>query len=335
MVDSSGPISNLADLAKVAGVSVSTVSRALAGNVIISAETRERITELARAHGFRPNQLARNLRLKRTHAIGVVLPLGHEVGQHLSDPFFLTMLGHLADAVTERGYDLLLSRVIPADDDWLDQQVDSGRTDGLIVIGQSDQAAVLDRVAARYRPLVVWGASLAGQVHCSVGTDNRLGGAMAARRLIETGRRRLAFLGSPEAPEIGQRHAGFAQACAAAGITVETVPVHLTADLAYPAIAERLAQGAPPDGIFTASDVVAMAALRALGEAGLRVPDDVAVIGFDDVPLAAHTGPPLTTIRQDTARGAGLLVDLLLRRLGGEAAESLVLPPELVVRGSA
>lgn len=102
------------ELAELAGVSVSTVSRALAGKTIINAKTRERVVELARAHGFKPNQAAQNLRLRRAQAIGVVIPMGHEIDQHPSDPFFMTMLGHLADALTERNFDLLLSRVIPS-----------------------------------------------------------------------------------------------------------------------------------------------------------------------------------------------------------------------------
>ncbi len=107
------PVTSLAELAALAGVSVTTVSRSLSGNATIAAATRERIVALARDHGFQVNQAARNLRLKRTGAIGVVLPLGHEAEQHLSDPFFMTLLGPLADAVAMRGYDLLLSRVIP------------------------------------------------------------------------------------------------------------------------------------------------------------------------------------------------------------------------------
>lgn len=329
-------INSLAELAALAGVSPSTVSRALAGNGLISAATRARVVELAREHGFQPNQLARNLRLGRTQAIGVVLPLGHETGQHLSDPFFITLLGCLADALTERGYDLLLSRVIPKDDAWLDRLVDSGRVDGVIVVGQSDQIAVLDRVAARYAPLMVWGGHLPHHVHRSVGSDNRLGGEMATRHLLEIGRRKLAFFGNPDAPEIEQRRQGFFEACRAAGLadTVETLPVHLTPDAAYQMIAERLDQGPPPDGIVAASDVIAMSALRALAERGLRVPHDVAVIGYDDVMLAAHTSPPLTTIRQDLAQGANLLVDLLLRALAGDPTESAVLAPTLIIRGS-
>ncbi len=330
------PVGSLADLAKLAGVSPSTVSRALAGNTLISAATRERLVRLAREHGFQPNPMARGLRLGRTKAIAVVLPLGHETGQPLSDPFFITLLGHLADALTDRGYDLLLSRVIPANDGWLDALADSGRVDGVVVVGQSDQTAVLDRVAARYPPLVVWGARLSGQRHVTVGSDNRLGGEIATRRLIEGGRRRLAFFGNPDAPEIAQRREGFLAACRAAGLEgdSETVIAPLTADRAYRMIETRLAAGPVPDGVVAASDVIAMSALRALAERGLTVPGDVAVIGFDDVMLAAHTTPPLTTIRQDLARGATLLVELLMRAIAGEAIDSAVMQPTLVVRGS-
>ncbi len=327
---------NLADVAKAAGVSVSTVSRALAGNQVINTQTRERIVALARAHGFQPNQMARNLRLRRAQAIGLVLPLGHETGQHLSDPFFNTMLGHLADAVTARSYDLLLSRVIPVDDGWLDRLVDSGRIDGVLIVGQSDQTAVLDRVAARYGPLVVWGAHSPDHVHITVGTDNRLGGAMAAQHLIDTGRTRLAFYGNPEAPEIAQRREGFVAACAKAGIagSMTFLPVHLTIDETYNTIADHLSRNPAPDGIVAASDIIAMGAIRALTERRLRVPEDVAVIGYDDVMLAAHTTPALTTIRQQITRGAALLVELLFQRLAGKEASSVVLAPELVVRGS-
>lgn len=327
---------SLAKLAKAAGVSTSTVSRALAGSPLISAATRERIVQLAEEHSYRPNQLARSLRLRRTNAVGVVVPLGHEVGQHVSDPFFMTLLGHLADALTERGYDLLLSRVIPTSPAWLDRITESGRVDGVIVIGQSDQADVLDGTADRFGPLVVWGARLEGRRHVTVGTDNRLGGALATRHLLDTGRRRLAFFGNPLAPEIALRQQGFFEACAERGLggVAETVPVPLTPDRAYDMVVDHLARTPPPDGIVAESDVVAMSAIRALTERGLRVPEDVGIVGFDDVPLAAHTTPPLTTVRQDLRLGAARLVELLLRKLAGEAVEPVVLVPELVVRGS-
>ena len=330
-------VRNITDLAKLAGVSAGTVSRALADSPLIARKTRERIQSLAREHDFRPNIMARNLRAKRAGAIGVLIPLGHETAQHISDPFFMALLGQLADVLTERGHDLLLSRVIPANPDWLANVVTSGRVDGVILIGQSDQSAVIDKVAGRYLPLVAWGANLAGQAHCSVGTDNRKGGELATRHLIERGARRFAFFGDPIAPEIAERLAGVRSALDAAGLgdVLTMVPAHLTAETAHPAISAWLSEvDDVPDGIIAASDVIALSALRALAEHGYSVPGDVRVIGYDDLPLANQTMPPLTTIRQDLVVGAAHLVDLLFRRIGGEAAASVVIEPQLVVRGS-
>lgn len=326
----------LADLAKIAGVSVATVSRSLAGSGLISEATRERVVALAREHGFQVNQSARNLRLKRTGAIGVVLPLGHEADQHLSDPFFMSLLGPLADAVADRGYDLLLSRVIPKDDRWLDRIVDAGRVDGTVVIGQSDQIEAIDRVAQRYRPMIVWGAASPDLAQITVGSDNVAGGRLAAEHLLAQGRTRLAFFGNPEVPEFAARLLGFQEALAASGKREGTVlPVHLTSDSSYSAINEFLGQNPSPDGVVAASDVIAMSALRALADRGRRVPQDVGVVGYDDVLIATHTTPPLTTIRQDVVRGAKLIIDLLFDRIEGIDVASVSMPPELVLRGSA
>lgn len=328
-------IRNIAELALIAGVSAGTVSRALSGAGLISAKTRERIQALAREHDFRPSIMARNLRIQRTGAIGVVIPLGHETGQHISDPFFMTMLGLLADALTERGYDLMLSRVVPTEAGWLDRIVDTGRVDGVIVIGQSDQSAALDAVAARYRPLVVWGGHVDGQVYCSVGSDNRRGGELATAHLVERGCRRIAFFGDPRAIEIAQRLDGCRAAMAAAGLgeQLTILPAHLVAETAHPAISAFLSKpGGRPDGIVAASDVVAMSALGVLAEHRIAVPAEVRVVGFDDLPVAQCTVPRLSTVRQDLTRGAGLMIDALLARLAGEDAPSVVMQPELVVR---
>lgn len=327
---------NLSDLAALAGVSTSTVSRALASHPSVNAATRARIQALAREHDVRPNQLARNLRLRNTGAIGLALPLGHARTQHLTDPFFLTLLGFLADLLVERGYDILLSRVIPDNDDWLDRLIDGGRIDGLLLVGQSDQSAVIERAARRYRPLVVWGAHRDDQRQVTIGSDNIAGGALAARHLITQGRRRLLFMGDPAPPEFADRLAGFRAAAQRQGIAVEALATAMAPDSAHAALRARLEDGTPPDGIFAASDIVAMAALRALTEAGVDVPGTTAVIGYDDVTLAAHTSPPLTTIRQDLERGARLMVDTLIARIAGdEGGGSTLIAPELIKRQSA
>jgi len=325
----------LADLAVLAGVSTATVSRALAGHSSVNAQTRDRIRALALEHDVRPNQLARNLRLKSTGAIGLVLPLGHARTQHLTDPFFLTLLGLLADLLVERGYDILLSRVIPTGDDWLDRLVDSGRIDGLLLVGQSDQVAVIERVAQRYAPLVVWGAGRPNQHHLTIGSDNVAGGRLAAQHLLAQGRTRMLFVGDPAPPEFADRLAGFSDTVAAAGLPCEILSTPMTPEAVHAAMTRRLADGPPPDAVFAASDVAAMSVLRALAEAGIDVPATTAVIGYDDVTLAAHTSPPLTTIRQDLAEGAQLMVDRLMKRIAGDAAESAIVTPRLIPRQSA
>lgn len=329
-------VRNIVELARLAGVSPGTVSRALAGNPLVNIQTREKIEAIARAHDFRPNQMASRLRTKRTGLIGVVIPLGHERRQHLSDPFFMTMLGQLADLITENGYDILLSRVIPESPDWLTRVVESGMLDGVLMIGQSDQFDAIEQTAARYRPLVAWGHQRAGQLHCSVGTDNVAGGRLAAAHLVGRSARRLAFLGDVRTPEIAARHAGFVAEARAAGLDVALLPTHLAADDIEADITHHtgLTDG-QFDGVFAASDMIAMRTLRALADRAIAVPERVAVIGFDDLPLTNHTVPRLTSVRQDIAQGAATMVELLFRRIAGEETASAVMQPTLIVRDSA
>lgn len=331
-------VRNITDLARLAGVSPGTVSRALAGKSLVNAETRARIEGLAREHGFRPNQMASGLRRQKTGVIGVVIPLGHDSRQQISDSFFMTLLGHLADELTREGYDLMLRRVVPEDDaDWLDRFIGSGMIDGVIVIGQSDQFDRIEDVADGYLPMVVWGNHQEGQRHCVVGTDNRLGGRLAAERLIAAGARRLAFLGDNTAMEFAARFAGAADVAARMGLApLLPLATHLSPDRASEEIAHHLAAQADRiDGIFAATDTLAALCLTELRGAGIAVPEAIKLVGFDDLPIARQTVPPLTTVRQDIAAGARGLVDLLLRRLAGDTTESLVLPPELVMRETA
>lgn len=330
-------IKNIAELARIAGVSAGTVSRALADKSLVNKETRERIQALAREHGFRPNQMARRLRTQQTGVIGVVIPLGHERRQHISDPFFMTLFGYLADELTESGHDLMLSRVIPGDDEWLDRIVDSGMLDGALVIGQSNQFEVIERVAQHYRPLVVWGSHREGQAQCTVGVDNAAGGALAARRLLARGAKRLAFFGDTNGPEIAERLSGAQSALAgAADATLRAFPTHLASDEMANQIAGHLAElGGQIDGIVCASDIIAMTTIRLLHERGIAVPEQVAVTGFDDLPLATRMVPQLTTVRQDIAAGAKAMADTLRRRIAGEDAPSTIMQPELILRESA
>jgi DNA-binding LacI/PurR family transcriptional regulator len=249
----------------------------------------------------------------------------------------MTMLGYIADALTERGYELILSRVIPDSDDWLSRIVDSGRSDGVILIGQSDEAETLDKIAARYAPMVAWGGRYPGQRHCSVGSDNFLGGQMAARHLIERGCRSIAFFGDPASVEIAQRLDGCRAALDAAGLADQpmVMPAHLAEQMNAAEIEDFLnTHECPPDGVVAASDVIAMNTLLALARRSINVPDQVKIVGFDDLPIASRTTPALTTIRQDFATGAARLIDCLFKRIAGEETASIVMRPELIVRAS-
>lgn len=331
-------VRTIADLARIAGVSAGTVSRALADKSLVNPDTRRRIQDLAREHGFRPNQMASNLRTQRTGVINIVIPLGHDRRQHVSDPFFMTMIGYLADGLTERGYQLMLSRVIPDDDDgWLERIAYSGMSDGAILIGQSNQFEAIERVAADYRPLVVWGEHREGQRQCSIGTDNFAGGRLAADHLLATGRRNLCFLGDTRPPEIAARHAGAQAAMSDAGLgALSVLQAHFASDEMIADIARHVdGLDAAVDGIIAASDVTALNAIRVLADRGIAVPSRIAVVGYDDLPLAAQSVPSLTTVRQDLVAGAEAMIASLFARIRGDEVDSTVLSPTLVVRGSA
>lgn len=331
-------VRDLKSFAAMAGVSTATASRALSGTGRMSEETRARITELAAQLGYRPNLVARNLRMQRTMTIGVLVPLGHDSAQHLSDPFFSTMTGYLADELAERGYDLLLSRVLPRDARWLDPYVGSGRVDGILIVGHSDQYDVIEQVSRRYHPMVVWGGVVEGQHHCSVGSDNRKGGWMAARHLIDRGCRTIAFAGPTQGHEFGERLAGVRQAAGEAGLAeaLTVLPVRFEPSAAYADIRDWLASAPTlPDGIVAGADVTAMGALRALNEAGIRVPQDVRVMGYDGLPIGEHFAPALSTIDQNLRLGAKLMTDLVMARLGGAETRPQLIEPRLVERESA
>lgn len=340
MSERNKPAATMADIAAAAGVSVSTVSRALSGSPLVASAKVEEIIRIARESGYVVNATARNLRLKRTQTIGVVIPLAHEAGQPLTDPFLSQMIIHLADEITLRGYGMFLQKVLAPGHDWLQHLIASGRADGFIIIGQSTERDTLQVVADNYLPLVVWGGRLAGDRYCTVGTDNRAAMALVTRHVLETGRRRIVFLGNPKMPELGLRYAGYAEAVTEAATKDPTVAqprsvaVHLTANGAYDAVRELIAKGVDFDALVCASDVIAVSALRALTSAGLSVPGDVAVTGYDDIPLAAHANPSLTTVHQDLPLAAGTLVERLFRRMDGHDLPSVTLPAEIVVRES-
>ena len=327
----------MADIAKLAGVSVSTVSRALAGSPLIPQAQREKIEAIARGQGYVVNAAARNLRTRTTQTIGIVLPMGHETGQAMTDPFLLEMIGHLSEEVIHRGYDILLTKISAPKEGWLNALIQSHRFDGMLMIGQSDQHAAIEGASKTYAPVVVWGERLPGQQYTSVGLDNVLGGRLAAEHLLALGRRQIRFLGPVGVPEVDSRYRGYLQAMAegaeAAG-DVAQIDCRFTQASAYQTVLGLIDGGAHFDALFCASDVIASGARDALAERGRSIPDDVALCGFDDVAMARGMSPPLTTVRQDLAEAGRVMVDTLFRKLKGENPPSVFIPARLIVRES-
>jgi DNA-binding LacI/PurR family transcriptional regulator len=202
----------MVDVARLAGVSVATVSRALNSSPLINAATTKRVQELARSLNYSINVSAKNLRIGENKTVAIVIPFDRVTRQAISDPFFLSMLGSLADALTELGYDMLLSRVDADHLDNLAELYDTGRARGIIVIGQWGHHDQLNAMAARGVPLVVWGANLPRQLYCSVGSDNAAGGQKATEHLLAQGYRRIVFLGNVELPEVSLRYQGYIKA---------------------------------------------------------------------------------------------------------------------------
>jgi DNA-binding LacI/PurR family transcriptional regulator len=327
----------MADIAALAGVSIATVSRALQDNKDIAEDVRARVKAIAAEQGYAVNQSARNLRSQSTKTIGIVLPLGHETGQQLTDPFFLEFIGCLAEEVMKRRYDILLSKIPQPEPNWLSLLVQSHRFDGLLVIGQSDQHETIDAVASKYLPMVVWGEKLPGQHYCSVGVDNVAGGQLATEYLLSAGSHNPLFLGPQKVPEVESRYRGFVEGLKAASIKTpqgRAIEAHLTQESAYETVKDLLRNRRKFDGLVCASDVIAAGAIEALQEAGLSVPDDVNVCGYDDVAMARTFTPPLTTIKQDMKLGAQFMVQMLFERLEGNRSSSAVLPANLIVRKS-
>ncbi len=326
------------DIARIANVDKSTVSRALSGNKLVAEGTRAHVRRVAEEHGYIVNTVAAGLRSRKTKVIAVVVPLAHGRRQSMADPFLMELVGHLADDLAAQGYDLLLAKTSASHHSRVAAFYLSRKADGVILIGQNLEHDHANSAARQGVPLVAWGAKIRGQAYISVGTHNRKGGELATQHLIDTGRKHIAFAGNRKMPEISQRYDGYAASLKGAGIElnpawITEAPYELAE--ASKSITALLKNNQAIDAIVAASDMIALAAIQAITALGLRVPQDIAVTGFDDVALASHTIPPLTTVRQDISRGTKLLSEKILGLVEGRSVKSVEMTPSLVIRQSA
>ncbi|MBP9147187.1 MAG: LacI family DNA-binding transcriptional regulator [Rhodoferax sp.] len=333
--DSTSRRAQMADLARMAGVSTSTVSRALSGSPLIPAVTRDRITELARSLNYQINVGAANLRKRAVQSVGVVV-LGDSM-QAISDPFILSMIGSVADALDAQGSSVLLARLSDGRWEQMQAMVSSRQVSGLVVIGQLTWHQHLNRMAVGGTHLAVWGANLPDAAYPLVGGDNEHGGYLAAAHLLARGCKRIAFFGDISHPESGLRHAGYVRAHREAGLEPDDrlrVPVLFGESRLRAVVDDWLDHGLPFDGVFANNDMAAIVLISALKARGVEVPRDVKVVGYDDIEMASHVHPSLTSVRQPTQLAGQSLVALLSESQQNLPRRSLVLPTELIARES-
>ncbi|MBS0481335.1 MAG: LacI family DNA-binding transcriptional regulator [Proteobacteria bacterium] len=326
---------SMADIARLANVSKPTVSRVLAGSPLVTEATRDLVLKIAREQGYAVNRNAQKLRQTRTNTVSVVLDFGSYRGGRIADPFIFELLAGLAEALSVRNLDLLLSSQVAQDAREYQDQVNSRMVDGFVFLGQGERDPMLRRLARAGVPFVVWGAVDPAEPYCAVGSDNFLGGRLAGNYFIKCGRKRWLYIGNDTHAEIRMRHDGLSAAAKAGGqgVTIDTLACDDMSYIAtYRAAKDYIAQHKAPDAVFAFSDTAAMAAIAAFREAGLASPRDFALVGYNNIPPAGHFTPAITTVEQETHLAGAILVEKLMQLVEGGRSNSTILPTRLIVR---
>jgi DNA-binding LacI/PurR family transcriptional regulator len=290
---------------------------------------------------YKVDKNASGLRLRHSRTLALLFFEEGSVEGTAINPFYLSLLGPMVRRCAAHGYDLLIS-FQQLSSDWHVDYEDSRKADGIILLGYGDYLEYrprLEQLIERGAHFVRWGSGADGEPGATVSSDNEQGGFEATRHLLENGRRAIAFIGTATAgyPEFLHRWRGYCRALRAAGIEIdERLRVDGDAsDLAgRAAVAQLVARGTSFDAVFAASDVAAIGAMHALQDLGRRVPDDVAIVGFDDLPAASLSSPPLTTVTQDAHRAGAALIDSIVEAVEIGSTANRALPVRLTVRES-
>jgi len=326
----------LADVAQAAGVNISTVSRALRGAYGIHRDTRRKVREAAERLGYRPNRVARGLATGRSHSLGLIV-------SDIRNPYFAEVARGAEDAACRAGYDVVLcnSDLDPAKQMRYVRSLLEKRVDGLLMnsvadLGRPEQ----QELAASGLPIVLLNLTPGVRAFSTVTGDNLAGGRLAGAYLLKLGHRVIAHLTGPRRHgNLAARARGFLQAVQAARTGADPVVVHgdHTYRGGYALTRTLLARRPDVTAIFAGNDAVAFGAIRAILEAGRSVPEDLSVVGFDNVELACVIRPPLTTVHQPKYEIGQAAVEILLRQAGGKKPtppEHHVLGVELIERQS-
>jgi len=331
-------MATIKDVAQHAGVSVTTVSHVINNTRVVSAEGRERVEQAVRALGYVPNAMARSLKSNNTATLGMLIP-------NSSNPYFAEIVRAVEDRCFNAGYTLVLCNT---DDEPRRQSVylqvlAERRIDGLIVVstGTVDDHSLATQLQGLRIPTVLVDREIADPSCDLVETAHMQGGLLAGRHLLSLGHQRIACIGGPEGVMSSeQRVEGWRMALAERGVVLRAEELlwrgGFTSQGGYEAMLAILRTADKPSAVFVCNDLMAIGALRAAHEAGVAVPDELSIVGFDDIELSSYTSPALTTVAQPKTQIGALAVDMLLERVSGKRHEpcKVVLQPELRVRAS-
>ncbi|HEY3368114.1 MAG TPA: LacI family DNA-binding transcriptional regulator [Symbiobacteriaceae bacterium] len=322
------------DVAQAAGVGLATVSRVLNDSGYVRPETRERVLQACSDLGFVPSQLARSMVRRSTATIGLIVP-------DITNPFFPAITRGVEDAASEVGYTVFLCNTDndPAMEALDVRKLRERRVDGIIFVGTTDRHELVTGLLAGEVPVVVTDRQLDDLDVDSVLVNNSLGAQAAVRHLIDLGHRRIAHAAGHPATRTGQdRLAGYQQALQEASIPYDPSLVvfgEYTLESGYAAAQILLGRAPRPTAVFAGNDLMAIGMLRAATEAGIAVPDELSVVGFDDIQMAALIHPALTTVRQPAYDMGRRAMTMLHERITGgipAAGRRHIFQPELIVR---
>jgi LacI family transcriptional regulator len=327
----------LEDIARMSGVSRSTVSRVINGHYHVSESTRVKVEAVIRSVGFQPNLAARSLAVGRTQVLGLVIPTA--VTAIFSDPYFPLVIQGASSACNALDYSVMLWLAEPEyERKTIGQILHNGLMDGVIVTAMLVDDPLIARLSESKKPFITIGRHPTNENINYIDVDNRSGAQQAVSHILRTGRRRVAVINGPESTAHSwERFQGCKDALRQRGLSLLPELVaqgDFSEASGYFAMQQLLPQR--PDAVFVASDAMALGCMRAIQEAGLGIPEDIAVVGFDDIPAAAVSKPPLTTVRQPIQRMGSLAAEILIDMIEHPSPQPrhLVLPTELVIRSS-
>lgn len=332
-------MATLRDIAERVGKSITTVSRALHDYDDVSPETKSLVRQVAKDIGYTPNISALRLQSKTTDTIGFVIPT---YGPRFSDPFFSELLAGIGNTATKLGYDVLVSTHHISAEEMLSyhNKVESYRVDGFILVRTRREDARIKYLRSIDFPFVAFGRTEGECTFPYVDVDNRFAMKLIADHLVKLGHQKIAYIGAPEYLMFAnERLEGFKEALHEHSLELLPKMIRiggLTQLSGLEQTATLLDLSDPPTAIVTCNDLMALGSIRSAQKRGLRIGEDLAIVGYDDIPQAEHSMPSLTTIHQPIYKIGSILCEILVKLLKGEPLDKrqMIIKPTLIIRES-